>query len=221
MCLYSQIKSPKTADEDITCYKVFQLKISISTVKMEIRTPYMGKPIPDGAVTLMATRDRPGIFPEGPIPICLEDGTFSYCVDEGYIHTFKDIEDAKQLFTGRSWYIIRKCIIPKGTTYYEGYDKPSGGMLTYASKRIVFEEPMDYRKAVQDIRFGSITVGECLKDFMWGGTKFSKGSYYIINNIGHCVDGSLCYDVNIGYPCNVWVSDGPDDRHFDVIEVQK
>ena len=57
-----------------------------------------------------------------------------YEVCSGYFHTYKNKEDAMYA-VGTSWgdykYVVVRCIIPKGTRYYEG---DFGGCESYASQ---------------------------------------------------------------------------------------
>ena len=65
-------------------------------------------------------------------------------VGDGAIHTFSSITNArKDRGWHRSWhrefdYIIYKCIIPKGTLYYEGTF--NGDMRAFASNKLIFKE---------------------------------------------------------------------------------
>ena len=58
------------------------------------------------------------------------DGT----IEKG-LHTFKTMEDAKSVS-----YIVAKCIIPKGSKYYEGLFDHDASYASYASDRITYVE---------------------------------------------------------------------------------
>lgn len=117
MCLVSETDIPSIAKEDITVYKVF-------------------------------TSDNRGVFTNFDYSSNIDkrfDDTSEeriqdtsegkYLIDKGFIHSCGNINAAIILaYTAKDYFevnfVIRKCIIPKGTKYYsDGYE--------YASKSIV------------------------------------------------------------------------------------
>jgi hypothetical protein len=140
MCLYVKGKEIKTAEEDIVCYKV--LKIDRNFLDQECAyTPYTGLQI--GKCFLKGEADFHAF---GPSDIKLENLYSSrYEVSCGFVHTCSDLESAKKLceclltFTC-PMVVIYKCIIPKGTEYYEGVWSFSAesSRASYASKKIRF-----------------------------------------------------------------------------------
>ena len=46
---------------------------------------------------------------------------FPYSISGGVFHTFKKLDDAKEVVKHGKSFVIVKCIIPKGSIYYQGY----------------------------------------------------------------------------------------------------
>ena len=149
MCLYTNQKVAKVAEQDIVCYKIlykgnnsyqtpfqFTLVPSKCFIRGELYTPAEegeAKPNPHGCETWQST----------------------YLVEEGFIHTCKDIDYGMSFlkwFKGRQPSPsmedncrIYRCIIPKGTEYFEGHD---GDGESYASKAIKFIKEVDIEQDV-------------------------------------------------------------------------
>lgn len=143
MCLkINNIFSGQKAKADITCYKVL-LKNKLTGNYV---TPFMREVVPpqciNGEYPYYASvdpRDMDGIG-------VLVDA-FSTQITEGYIHTYKDYNDAKNManniannwksFKGQKDWIscVCECHIPKRTKYYEGFHD-NGFRRGYASKQI-------------------------------------------------------------------------------------
>lgn len=148
MCLYLKSGSlPKKATEDITCYKVI---IEESFGGKCLMTPYQGLDIDEKIIS-------------GKKPFKAEIWDFTHhkvrsikvkefqklgynnsgAIGSGAIHTFKTKEAAKTnavLFAHKikSYKMsVYKCIIPKGTLYYESVFNPED---CFASQKIIFKE---------------------------------------------------------------------------------
>lgn len=127
MCLYTNNRKPLTAEEDIICYKIlvktknpFVYKTPIIRTKV-IKIPFFKR-------TFKAKGDRRILF----VALSNYIGTGLYEVSEGFIHTYKEIKSAKHQINYKLYEdkcVIFKCIIPKGTCYYESNNE-------YASEKI-------------------------------------------------------------------------------------
>ncbi len=137
MCLRVKDSTPKIAEKDIVCYKVLarrddKLVTPFFKYVMEPNHRYESQePFEIGWVTkttlrlLLSPR-----FRNTPV------------VEGGCFHTFKHRIDAKWLgrvMTKTPNFVILKCIIPKGTEYFEG---DSEDMTCYASKVLQTLEPV-------------------------------------------------------------------------------
>ena len=126
MCLlFAKIKE---TTEDIICYKVY---ISFDN---KLRSPYMRFPAPNMNEVANTVLDR-GYLGRA------KDNNLAYMVNRGF-HSFKYIDDlTKELYFWQSSDVkIFKCIIPKGTKYYEGkFDESS----SYCSESIILKETID------------------------------------------------------------------------------
>lgn len=136
MCLFidKKIHGPlrriKKAKEDIVCYKILYVHNG------NLFTPYTADEVPSQIY-------------KGELPMVsdpLKSRRFfrrifhSDVIEEGYIHTFRVEQCA--LSTARYFGIkgseirIFKCIIPKGTYYYQGTERD------YASEQIIYKEEL-------------------------------------------------------------------------------
>ena len=134
MCLITTKNIPEIAQEDIVCYKFYVLH----KVKDDINlpsydkdgylSPYQGMPAPTINKVTNTLLDR----------AYLSKYTAVYMVGRGF-HSFKYLDDLiEELDFWLSFDIkIFKCIIPKGTKYYEGrYTVDS----SYCSESIILKE---------------------------------------------------------------------------------
>jgi len=126
MCLLSTTVKPKKAKEDIICYKFLMkgdcLKSPWREFIWELNKEYT------------AERSKPRYSKKS--------------ITDGYFHTYKShMEarvDADYHQCSRFWYgfplnvCIYKCIIPKGSVYFEGIC--NGGFEGYASKKLIVVE---------------------------------------------------------------------------------
>ena len=142
MCLtvqtYSRIgDNYKIAKRNITCFKV--LKINDWGEK---ETPVYNAKVPAWCF-------------ECQTPFEAKGGEWVYTdvvseinhINEGFIHTFIHSTDAvnymeqlKGLKPNERFYLY-KCIVPKGTKYFEGKD--GAGRKSYASRRIIFKKEVN------------------------------------------------------------------------------
>ena len=129
MCLWTKNAVKKIADKDIVCYKVI-CKVGNDYLTIYQRTPIeLGKTYTDNELIHMGK------------------GNDVYYIGQGVYHTFKKYKDAVVflrehfLFTNR---VIVRCVIPKGTEYYEGTfddeEESYGSKTLYLSKKILKEE---------------------------------------------------------------------------------
>lgn len=136
MCLYIDdkihgiFKRIKKAKEDIVCYKILHdhcgrlfTPYTITEVPSQIyqgEVPMVGEP-------LKSRRFFRRIF-------------HSDLINEGYIHTFRVwpcARNAAEWFAKKGVRVrIFKCIIPKGTYYYQGTERD------YASEQIVYKQEL-------------------------------------------------------------------------------
>ena len=123
MCLITTKNIPEIAQEDIVCYKFYKLYDN-----GELFSPYQGSHAPAINKVANTLLDR----------AYLSNYRAAYMVSRGF-HSFKYLDNLiKELDFWLSFDIeIFKCIIPKGTKYYEGKfdDFPS-----YCSESIILKE---------------------------------------------------------------------------------
>ena len=130
MCLITTKNIPEIAQEDIVCYKFYILIMEgdINYDKNGLLSPYQGSLAPTINKVTNTLLDK----------AYLKYGA-AYMINRGF-HSFKYIDDlTKESYFWQSSYNIKifKCIIPKGTKYYEGkfHDFPS-----YCSESIILKE---------------------------------------------------------------------------------
>lgn len=129
MCLYTKDPKVKIAKRRIVCYKVL-LKYYSSISDIEYMTPYQHTLIDNDIIN-----GKKDFEAKGSVGITdAFDAVAFYHLNGGCIHTYKRRRDAKHLcdFVQSAF----KCIIPKGTEYYEG--ESLCGYENYASKKIRF-----------------------------------------------------------------------------------
>ena len=123
MCLITTKNIPEIAQEDIVCYKFYELYDN-----GKLFSPYQGSHAPAINKVTNTLLDR----------AYLSNYRAAYMVSRGF-HSFKYINDLiKELdFWLYSDIKIFKCIIPKGTKYYEGKFNNSP---SYCSESIILKE---------------------------------------------------------------------------------
>ena len=129
MCLITTKDIPEIAQEDIVCYKLYKLRDN------KLLSPYREVVAPNiNEVTNT-------VLGKARFPYYL-DNSVKYLVNKGF-HSFKYIDDLiKELHFWQSYDIkIFKCIIPKGTKYYEG---KFVGESSYCSESIILKEIINY-----------------------------------------------------------------------------
>lgn len=145
----------KKADEDIVCYKV----LVKNNEKGFIKSPYMWKPYKLGELK----KDKTPVKKES-VNTTNTLSTTEKTVESGVFHTFQFFEDAKKFainsiiesywgFFDGNLSIVVKCIIPKGTRYYEGM---FGGIFypgykSYGSKQLKVGDEIFYIPTEEDI----------------------------------------------------------------------
>lgn len=149
MCLYVKRVSkqlgakPNIAQHDIPCYKIVILKELLSV--KHYWPVFFGKEIPleviNGEKDYYADKQE---IPYNKLLII-----FNYEEDEvhgGYIHTYGAAEGADVSYhclDKEEDYRIFKCIIPKGTEYFEG---EYAANIAYASRKIRFVKEIDLKE---------------------------------------------------------------------------
>ena len=155
MCLESMSRIPSRAREDIVCYKIYISKYQMSESPVtsdiykkileegiELYSPFRICPMPEDNKLLSSELDT------------LENIDFNHTTDktEYYsivrgFHSFKSYESAKEVLREffRTGYvgIIKKCIIPQNTKYYEGIFRYSSICNSYCSQSIILKETIN------------------------------------------------------------------------------
>lgn len=129
MCLASRRKTAKVATEDIICYKFAIIRKNQRLSPFQL-TPYMiGEVMED----------------KGEVEINESISDKKYYIGKGMFHSFAHLSDAadrryyfQALFNMMDEYCIYKCIIPKGTKYYEGTF--AYNIWGYASRSLLIAE---------------------------------------------------------------------------------
>jgi len=161
MCLFLEEnkRTVKIAKDDIVCYKVM-LRIIYSDGTVVFATPFQDdiveKEILQGEKPYVAKvpgvgDDRVDISTdEFPLIYSYRHGGWGNSIGRGAIHTFTSQKSAKsqaawfRFITSTSKgdtaraYVIFKCIIPKGTQYFQG--KCDCERNSFASRQIIFKE---------------------------------------------------------------------------------
>lgn len=143
MCLEVKNSTPKIAEQDIVCYKVLQRELNdvtkedgITYVTERLITPFFHYPMEPNK--LYEEKDNTEID-FGTKLTFFHKIKYTTFVEGGTFHTFKNKLDARfficDLGRTRHECVIMKCVIPKGTKYFEGrYETWS--YKCYASKSL-------------------------------------------------------------------------------------
>lgn len=126
MCLITPGPLNK-ATEDIVCYKILCECYHIGG-ETTLHSPYF-RGYESWKVGEMTT----------PVSMADYNGTKYARVGAGFLHSFKSVKDAFdlaniKLFLSRDVACVYKCVIPKGTQYYQGFDDCN--CFGYASKAL-------------------------------------------------------------------------------------
>ena len=123
--LHDDAFTAKIAEEDIVCYKALIYSKTEQTGKEYYISPFYSKTWEKGK-----TYEAEELWPRDTV-----------VVEDGYFHTYQllsDAEDLAKMFLGRySEMAVAKCIIPKGSEYFVGWDNQS--VCCYASKSLRIE----------------------------------------------------------------------------------
>ena len=129
MCLYLKSSKVRIAKEDIICYKFLVKEVGSYFTPYQSSLIEVGKLIEDTESLMIEKTSK---------------RDFNFILYGGMFHTFKDIEAARKdvrWFANNmsrvNEYVIFKCIIPKGTEYYEGTFE---AYKCYASKKLIISE---------------------------------------------------------------------------------
>ena len=132
MCLITTKDIPEIAQEDIVCYKLYKLRDN------KLLSPYREVVAPNINEVTNTVLDRACVF-------SYKGNHVNYSVSRGF-HSYKNISNSKEElrfwihFLAYSNVRIFKCIIPKGTKYYEG---KFGDLPSYCSESIILKEIID------------------------------------------------------------------------------
>ena len=132
MCLITTKDIPEIAQEDIVCYKLYKLRDN------KLLSPYREVVAPSINEVTNTVLDRACVFN-------YKGNRVNYSVSRGF-HSYKNISNLKEelhfwtRFLAHSNVRIFKCIIPKGTKYYEG---KFGDFPSYCSESIILKETID------------------------------------------------------------------------------
>lgn len=129
MCLYSKEYGASCAKEPIKCYKVLRRYDGYYF------SPYYGERAID-SLTIKGQLPYRALGEVTVIESALNCGKFK--VTKGFIHTYKDFNDAELIAWPERSYSIFECEIPVGTEYYEGVDDSEKS--NYASECIIFKK---------------------------------------------------------------------------------
>ncbi len=129
MCLYLTKRDSIVAKEDIVCYKILIVE-KISAVgldfKYDFRVPsFHTEPLKYRFFAPFTHYEyRLGMTLLADENVTIQSNhciTYPYSLSEGVFHTYKKLEDAKEVVKHGKSFVIVKCIIPKGSIYYQGY----------------------------------------------------------------------------------------------------
>lgn len=146
MCLYLKDKKPKIAKRNIVCYKILnrtrRFNWTTDRVEKAYTTPYQHTPINlvnddiiEGIRCFEPDSSTSDISPISPNLDFLHTEGWKWVMHGGCIHSYRYKKDANFMWSDAGQ-VIFKCIIPKGTEYYEGIDGIH--QKNYASKKIRF-----------------------------------------------------------------------------------
>ena len=136
MCLITTKNIPEIAQEDIVCYKYYIVEKKGG--KEKLISPYYRVPAPNLNEVVSTKLDKISL----PTGFDIKDSAY-YTIREGF-HSFKCLKHVIQDID--TWikypnYKIFKCVIPKGTKYYEGKSNESS---SYCSESIILKEIINY-----------------------------------------------------------------------------
>ena len=128
MCLASRRKTAKVATEDIICYKFAIIRENQRLSPFQL-TPYkIGEVMED----------------KGEVDVTENFLDKKYYIGKGMFHTIARLSDANdfkyyfQALFNTDKYCVYKCVIPKGTKYYEGISTTD--IWGYASRSLLIVE---------------------------------------------------------------------------------
>ena len=131
MCLYTKNQKPEIAQEDIKVYKV--MRVAKSSEGDEAVTYGVPPYFPGYIYVKGLNKPRTESKPERET-----SAKKWYCVEEGYLHAFKDWFRAAKRVTALKYenphspyYDIVEMYIPAGTTYYVGDDDDIAASALY------------------------------------------------------------------------------------------
>ena len=138
MCLICPDSIRREAFEDIMCFKVLKLS------SIGYMTPCVEALIYDEDNVLH--HKKPFVASDEVEIVHMQNGLE---INNGYIHVFRKLEDAavyskylESIDETDSPMRVFRCIIPKGTVYFQGYYDHYGPRDSFAAKQIVFIEQM-------------------------------------------------------------------------------
>lgn len=141
MCLDRDIKENplKLAEEDIVCYKGVQIpyeewfKIKTWILRKLKRFKNYKTYFSDDSIVIGRVFVAEPVLSKEELDRCDKE---DFSIEAGFIHSFKNLKDAREFAKRRNYIDVVKCIIPAGTYYFEGlnHDFTEG----YASTQIKY-----------------------------------------------------------------------------------
>ena len=129
MCLH--VTSDKAiAENDIVCYKVVMRNCWSNITRTLMRETVLEEDVLKGKQYHLPEIERNPIMPK--------------VIDEGFVHAYTDLYSATYMHylhcTSDPCRVVEiyKCIIPKGTEYYEGFDNGHAHLWCAAAKKLQF-----------------------------------------------------------------------------------
>lgn len=141
MCLYLTKRDSIVAQKDIVSYKVLIVE-NISVFGLDFRnrgqsfhTETLKHRFFAPFTNYEYYLDRILLADENVMIQSTDLITFPYSISEGVFHTFKKLDDAKEVVKYGKSFVVVKCIIPKGSIYYQGYCMSDKGLCeSYGSQ---------------------------------------------------------------------------------------
>lgn len=140
MCLYTKSLEAKVAKKDIVCYKLLHENIIYPSKARYYYTPFQEKNIILGQEVKANGELKKGTRRLYQFSSYKE---YNNLVHSGAIHTFATFKGVEEfMLKYASEYdmqnsVVVRCVIPKGTKYYEGIFE-STGLKSYASKKLIY-----------------------------------------------------------------------------------
>lgn len=125
MCCYTTLQNPHTKDEDIICWKVFEVKLGFI-----YKTPFIGRLVRKSVIQGKSPYKARGKEEYAPT----QAGRY---VCGGFVHAFTDKESAERFVSShkKRKLVIKTGLIKAGTPYYADESSEGNGIC---AKQILF-----------------------------------------------------------------------------------